>query len=113
MQLATSQHTYPTTGAVGAAQASQLAKCCSDTCPGQCDQVTKRQVMETADDDFLEAGGLVVSAAAWHKKGIRVNTKVTLPPQYPSNPAVPAPTTSISCTLYVRHALPVLSIAWP
>lgn len=38
-------------------------------------QVTKRQVMETADDDFLEAGGLVVSAAAWHKKGIRVNTK--------------------------------------
>jgi hypothetical protein len=41
--------------------------------------VTKRQVMETADDDFLEAGGLVVSAAAWHKKGIRVNTKVKFP----------------------------------
>ncbi len=31
--------------------------------------------METADDDFLEAAGVVVSAAAWHRKGIRVNTK--------------------------------------
>ena len=71
--------THITTGAAGSAQTTPPAKCCSDGCLAQCDQVTKRQVMETADDDFLEAGGLVVSAAAWHKKGIRVNTKASLP----------------------------------
>ena len=38
-------------------------------------QVTKREVMEAADDDLLEAAGIVVSAAMWHRKGIRVNTK--------------------------------------
>ena len=38
--------------------------------------MTKRAVMETADDDLLEAAGIVVSAEAWHRKGIRINTKV-------------------------------------
>lgn len=75
--------------------------------------MTKRQVMETADDDFLEAGGLVVSAAAWHKKGIRVNTKVTLLPQHPSSPANPAMTRNIFLYALSGHVLLVLSIAWP
>lgn len=45
------------------------------TCKSNSGQVTKREVMETADDDFLEAAGVVVSATLWHRKGIRVNTK--------------------------------------
>ena len=43
----------------------------------RCDwkQVTKVQLLECCDGDFLAAAGLVVNAAAWHKKNIRVNTK--------------------------------------
>lgn len=33
------------------------------------------QLLECCDGDFLAAAGLVVNAAAWHKKNIRVNTK--------------------------------------
>lgn len=38
-------------------------------------QVTKLELLESGDGDFLAATGLVVNAAAWHRKNIRVNTK--------------------------------------
>jgi len=37
--------------------------------------VTKLELLESGDGDFLAATGLVVNAAAWHRKNIRVNTK--------------------------------------
>lgn len=37
--------------------------------------MTKLELLESGDGDFLAATGLVVNAAAWHRKNIRVNTK--------------------------------------
>jgi THO complex subunit 2 len=38
-------------------------------------QVTKAQLKESGDSEFLAAAGLVVNAGVWHRKCVRVNTK--------------------------------------